>query len=126
MYEIIFYKDKNGNEPIKDYINELKRKSKKNKNNRIQYQKISSYIAELSLKGTNIGMPLIKHIEGDIWELRPIRNRIFFFCWQENSFVLLHHFIKKSQKTPIKEIKQAKRNLNDFLKRRREEYGKNR
>ncbi|MDR2179944.1 MAG: type II toxin-antitoxin system RelE/ParE family toxin [Synergistaceae bacterium] len=30
-------------------------------------------------------------------------------------FVLLHHFIKKTQKTPVKEIDQAKRNLKDFL-----------
>jgi len=30
--------------------------------------------------------------------------------------VLLHHFIKKTQKTPLREIEQAKRNLADFLR----------
>ncbi|MEM5770532.1 MAG: type II toxin-antitoxin system RelE/ParE family toxin [Bacillota bacterium] len=52
-----------------------------------------------------------------MWELRPLENRIFFFCWRDNTFVLIHHFIKKSQKTPTKEIEQARTNLKDFLER---------
>jgi len=119
MYEIIFYKDKNGKEPIRDYLNELEKKSKTSKNERIQYQKIKDYIKELATYGINIGMPAVKHIEGKIWELRPIKNRIFFFCWQDDSFVLLHHFIKKTQKTPRKEIAQAKQNLENFIKERK-------
>ena len=71
----------------------------------------------LSLYGTRLGTPFVKHIEGDLWELRPLRNRIFFFYWKDNRFVLLHHFIKKSQKTPAKEIQRAKLNLKDFLER---------
>ena len=67
--------------------------------------------------GTRLGKPYVKHIEGDIWELRPLSNRIFFFYWKNNKFVLLHHFIKKSQKTPTKEISKAKNNLKDFLER---------
>jgi len=59
----------------------------------------------------------VKHIEGDIWELRPLKDRIIFFYWQEDTFVLLHYFIKKTQKTPRREIEQAKRNLKDFLDR---------
>ena len=62
-------------------------------------------------------MPFVKHIDGDLWELRPLSNRIFFFYWKDNRFVLLHHFIKKSQKTPAKEIQQAKLKLKDFLER---------
>ncbi|MGI6444144.1 MAG: type II toxin-antitoxin system RelE/ParE family toxin [Candidatus Ozemobacteraceae bacterium] len=59
----------------------------------------------------------MKHIEGEIWELRPLRDRIFFFAWQKNCFVLLHCFIKKTQKTPAKEISQAKRNMQSFIER---------
>ncbi|MBP5737985.1 MAG: type II toxin-antitoxin system RelE/ParE family toxin [Abditibacteriota bacterium] len=33
-------------------------------------------------------------------ELRPIKNRILFAAWYENTFILLHCFTKKSQKTP--------------------------
>lgn len=117
MYEVIFYKDKNGKEPIKDYIYELARKGLKSKNDRINAEKIIAYIKALETYGTRVGTPTVKHIDGSIWELRPLSNRIFFFYWKDDTFVLLHHFIKKSQKTPAKEIEQARRNLADFLER---------
>lgn len=117
MYEVIFYKDRAGHEPIKDYIYELKAKASTSKQDRIQFEKIMAYIGALQEYGTRIGQPQVKHIEGSIWELRPLNNRIFFFYWQDNKFVLLHHFIKKSQKTPAKEIERARLNLKDFLER---------
>jgi len=117
MYEVIFYKDKTGKEPIKDLIYELKARSATSKHDRIQFEKIMTYIGALQEYGTSIGKPKIKHIDGSLWELRPLDNRIFFFHWQDNKFVLLHHFIKKSQKTPPKEIAQARTNMKDFLER---------
>jgi len=36
---------------------------------------------------------------------------------RDNTFILLHHFIKKTHKTPPGEIEQATRNLKDFLER---------
>ncbi len=71
----------------------------------------------LSEHSTKIGEPYIKHIEGEIWELRPLRDRIFFVAWVNNSFVLLHHFMKKTQKTPSKKIEKANRELNDLKER---------
>lgn len=71
----------------------------------------------LAQHGTRAGLPYMKHIEGDIWELRPMRERVFFFCWDGKSFVLLHHFTKKTNKTPRREIEQAKRNMQDFRER---------
>lgn len=59
----------------------------------------------------------MKHIEDDLWELRPLSNRIFFFYWKDDKFVLVHHYIKKSQKAPKKEIEKAKRNVKDWLER---------
>ena len=59
----------------------------------------------------------MKHLEGDIWELRPIRDRIFFVAWHEGSFVLLHHFMKKTVKIPPREIEQARRELADLKER---------
>lgn len=117
MFDIIFYKDRNGNEPIKDYLMELREKAQTNKNDRIQFNKVTAYIRALQEYGTRVGNPVVKHIDGDIWELRPLENRIFFFYWRDNNFVLLHYFVKKSQKTPSKEIEQARRNLKDFLER---------
>ena len=55
--------------------------------------------------------------EDEIWELRPLRNRILFVAWFDGSFVLLHHFVKKTQKTPRREIEKAKRELKDLKER---------
>ena len=115
MYKVIFYKDKNGKSPIADYIKELSKTSAKD--SRIKLNKIYEYIKYLSEVGRQAGEPYVKHLDGDIWELRPIRDRILFAQWDGNGFILLHHFIKKTQKTPQREIKQAKRNLADYRKR---------
>ena len=117
LFEVLFYYDKHGKSDIVDYLDELQIKSKTSKTDRINREKILTYIGALERYGTRLGKPYVKHIEGDIWELRPLSNRIFFFYWKNNKFVLLHHFIKKSQKTPTKEISKAKNNLKDFLER---------
>jgi phage-related protein len=117
MYEVIFYEDKNGKSEIMDYLDELQRLSATSKNERINRDKILAYIGSLEKYGTRIGQPIVKHIDGSLWELRPLANRIFFFYWKNNRFVLLHHFIKKSQKTPSREIESARVKMKDFIER---------
>lgn len=115
MYEIFFYKDRNGRSLIAEYLRELT--ARKDKNSRIKANKINDYIEYLAQEGQNAGEPYIKHLSGEIWELRPIRDRILFAAWDGNSFILLHHFVKKTQKVPQKEIEKAKKNLTDFKER---------
>lgn len=71
----------------------------------------------LSQYGTQAGKPYIKHLDGEIWELRPLRDRILFIGHVNGSYVLLHHFMKKTQKTPASEIEKAKRELTDMIER---------
>lgn len=115
MFKINFYKDANGNEPVAEYIRELSKKS--DKDSKVNLNKIHDYIKILSEYGKSAGEPFMKHIDGEIWELRPLRNRIFFVAWNGDGFVLLHHFIKKTQKTPKREIDQAKREYKDLIER---------
>ncbi|MEE3499355.1 MAG: type II toxin-antitoxin system RelE/ParE family toxin [Ruminococcus bromii] len=115
MYTIEFYKDKDGNEPVKEYISRLA--SKKDKDSRINLNKIRDYIKTLSEYGTRAGEPYVKHIEGEIWELRPLRNRILFFGYDGDKFILLSHFIKQTKKTPPREIDKAKRLMKDHIER---------
>lgn len=115
MYQIRFYKDKNGKSSVEEYILELA--SRKDKESRIKFNKIRDYIKVLSEYGTRIGAPYVKHLDDEIWELRPIRDRILFAAWDGEKFVLLHHFMKQTQKTPQREIVQAKKNLKDLLER---------
>ena len=116
MHTIYFYKDKNGNEPVLDYMRELA--SQKSKDSRIKLNKLNDYIELLSQQGTRAGEPYMKHLEDEIWELRPWRDRILFVAWLDGSFVLLDHFVKKTQKTPRREIEKAKRELKDLKERR--------
>ncbi|MCL2313350.1 MAG: type II toxin-antitoxin system RelE/ParE family toxin [Firmicutes bacterium] len=115
MYDIEFYADRNGKSEIEEYLINLQQKN--NKDSRIKFNKITSYIDALKLNGTIIGEPYIKHLEDDIWELRPIRDRILFAYWKDNKFILLHIFMKDTKKTPPKEIEKAKANLKDFIER---------
>lgn len=117
MYEVIFYKDRKGKEPTLEFIQKLA--NKKDKDSRINANKIYDYIDFLSQVGMVVGEPYIKHLEGGIWELRPVRNRLLFAPWEGKSFIILHHFVKKTQKTPQKEIDQAKQNLADYRERSR-------
>ena len=117
MYDLIFYKDKNGKSEIIDFLDELQEKAKTDKNARINREKILSYMAALAEYGTRIGKPVVKHIDGNLWELRPLKNRIFFFYWKDDIFILVHHYIKKSQKAPQKELDKARKNMKDYIER---------
>ena len=117
MYEVEFYYNRNGKSEIIDYLDKLNEKSTSGKNERINRDKILAYMIALARYGTRMGQPMVKHIDGSIWELRPLANRIFFFYWKDNKFVLLHHFIKKTQKTPTREIEQARVKMKDYIER---------
>lgn len=61
-----------------------------------------------------MGMPGIRRISKGLWELRPYRDRIFFFTYHNEEFVLLHYFVKKTRKTPKKEIDKAIKEMNYY------------
>ena len=115
MHKIYYYKATNGKAPVTDYLSKLA--SRSDKDSRIKFNKITSYIYALAEKGTQIGMPYVKHLEGELWELRPLRDRILFIAWIDGGFLLLHHFMKQTQKTPQREIEQAKRNFVEWKER---------
>lgn len=115
MHEIIFYMDKNGSEPVADYMRELA--ASDSKDSRIKLTKIREYVKALAVNGTYLPDTYVKHLDGDIWELRPLRDRILFAGYVNGRYILLHHFMKKTQKTPKREIEKAKRELDDFKER---------
>lgn len=117
MYKIVFYKNKNNISELQEYIKELSNAKDSNKNSKIKFIKVTTYIDLLSQYGFNLGKPYIKHIEQDIWELRPLKDRIFFANIKNNEIILLNHFMKKTQKTPQREIKKAKKLLQEFKMR---------
>ncbi len=120
MFEIEFYADERGFSDVESFIMNLREKSLTNKDARINFNKVVAYIDALEEMGTRVGEPVTKHLDGDIWELRPLSNRIIYAFYKKNKFIMLHHFVKKTRKTPKREIDKAKRELEDY-KRRYEE-----
>lgn len=118
MYEIEFYETEDGKCPIWDFLEALRLKALTNKDARIQHKQASLYIELLQQNGTHMNAEITKHLDDGIWELRPGNNRVFYFFYQNNTYVLLHQFRKKSQKTPKREIEKAKTERNDYLRRK--------
>ena len=115
MYKIIFYQNTNGENEVLNHINYLNQHTYKD--NRIKLEKITAYMRLLQNNGLALGEPYIKHLCDNLWELRPLRDRILFAYYKDKEFVLLSVFIKRTQKTPRNEIIKAKKLLKDFLKR---------
>jgi phage-related protein len=61
--------------------------------------------------GSNLGMPHSRHLTDGLLELRirGTREVRLFYCFHKSKAVLLHSFLKKTQKTPDKELMIARR-----------------
>ena len=117
-YNIIFYEKQNGKSDVFDFLENLRKKSATNKDARIQYKQATLFIELLSLNGTFLPDSITKHLTENIWELRPGVNRVLYFYCDNDSYVLLHSFRKKSKKTPRREIDKAKAERDDYLFRK--------
>jgi len=101
VLDIHFYKTEQGNEPVKQWLQELSATDKK---------RIGEDMKTVQF-GWPLGMPLVKHLDGDLLEVRiPLSKRIarVLFVLDANSMVLIHGFIKKQQKTLKADLDLAK------------------
>lgn len=115
MFKISYYQKPGGESPVRTFIEN--HRITPGKSTRIQYRQIMHSIKMLEMSGTRIGEPYTKHLEDGIWELRPGSNRVLFFFFRNDTFVLLHVFRKESQKTPKSEILKAKTERADWISR---------
>lgn len=67
----------------------------------------------------NVREPYVKHINGKLFEIRSRGKdgiaRVFYFTLSGRKIVLLHGFIKKSQKIPKKELEIAMIRMREVL-----------
>ena len=118
MFNIDFYETSNGYSDIQEFLESLRIKASTVKDARIQYSQIARCIELLQENGTNLPIQIVKHLEDEIWELRPGDNRVLFFYFDQGTYILLHHFRKKTQKTPPREIARAKSEMKDYIARK--------
>jgi phage-related protein len=109
ILDVVFYKSQSGNEPVREWLKSLPKEDRKAIGEDI---KTAQY-------GWPLGMPLIRKIERGLWEVRSdISTGIarVFFTAKDNLMILLHGFVKKSQKTPPTELDTARRRLKNVEK----------
>ena len=99
--DVAFYQSESGNEPVREWLKSLNKQDKK---------AIGGDIKTVQY-GWPLGMPVVRKMEHGLWEVRcRLDKRIarILFTVKGQQMVLLHGFIKKSQKTPREDLQLAK------------------
>ena len=101
---VVFFKTERGNEPVREWLKSLPMEEK-----RI----ISEDIKTVQF-GWPLGMPVVRKMEPGLWEVRsglPGRIARVLFTVKGDLIILLHGFIKKSEKTPLDDLSPARQRL---------------
>ncbi len=101
---VVFFQTRSGNEPVRRWLKSLPASHKK---------AIGEDIKTIQF-GWPLGMPLVEKIQPYLWKVRSkVSNGIarVLFTVDGETMILLHGFIKKTRKIPIKEINTAKSRL---------------
>lgn len=111
-YSVVLYEKDNGEKLVKTFIFQSDAKMQ---------AKIIGLLEVLEEKGNLLREPYSKHLEDGIFELRcQVGNnitRILYFFYYQKQIVLTNGFVKKTQKTPRREIELAKYRKNEYIKR---------
>lgn len=104
-----FYISASGREPVRDWLKSLHLEDRKT---------IGKDIATIEYAWP-VGMPLCRSLRGGLWEVRSNLqhgriSRVLFFTVRSR-MVLLHGFIKKTQKTPDKDLQIAEQRMKEVL-----------
>lgn len=97
-----FFRTEAGNEPVREWLSELAREDRR---------AVGTDIMTVQF-GWPIGMPVVRKMGSDLWEVRTdLKDTIarVLFTVESGAMVLLHGFIKKSDKTPASDLATAKR-----------------
>jgi len=118
-FEVEFYETADGKTPVEDFLWNLESKMR---------AKLVNLMEVLEDKGTDLREPYTKHLDDGIFELRcklgSNLTRALFFFYIEGKIIITNGFVKKTPKTPPKEILLAKTRREDYLHRKREENEK--
>lgn len=107
-FQITFFKDSDGKSPVEEALSQLKVV------NIILWRRALEGIEKIKNRAYH-KEPLSKYIEAGLWELRIKSGtdilRIIYTFKKGQIIILLHLFVKKKQKTPVDELKIARKRL---------------
>ncbi|MBN1856210.1 MAG: type II toxin-antitoxin system RelE/ParE family toxin [Dehalococcoidia bacterium] len=112
-WNILYYEDETEHESVVEEIENFSEKAR---------AKILRFIDLMEEKGpTKLRGEYTAHIQDDTWELRidsgSDRFRVLYFAVKGRTVIMLRAFLKKTKKTPPREITTAKRRHDDWLAR---------
>ena len=83
--------------------------------------KLVGLLQILQEKGNLLREPYSKHLDNGIFEIRgkvgTNITRVLYFFYYDNKIILTNGFVKKTNKTPVNEIKLAKMRRKVYLDR---------
>jgi phage-related protein len=101
ILSVAFFRTEAGREPVREWLKSLPREERRNIGEDLKTAQF----------GWPLGMPLVRKLDVGLWELRsrlPGRIARVIFTTGESRMILLHGFIKKSQKTLLNDLELAK------------------
>ncbi|MGI6221249.1 MAG: type II toxin-antitoxin system RelE/ParE family toxin [Coriobacteriales bacterium] len=114
MFEVILFEDATGTSPVSDFIVGLE--------NRKLQAKIIGALEVLSEKGVALREPYSRHLGDGIFELRCGAAgdiaRLLYFYHKGKVIVVTNGFVKKTRKTPPREIRLAKKRRDEHMARK--------
>lgn len=98
----IYYYRTNNKEPIKEFLDSIEKQTK---------EKVFRIFEHIEEYGIRAPIPNLKKLTGtELWEIRILGKqsiRIIYLLIKNDDILVLHGFVKKTQKTPMKELNIA-------------------
>jgi phage-related protein len=113
-WTLVYFETIGGRQPVRDYLEALEADER---------AQMTFDLDLLSEFGISLGAPYVRSISGKLRELRTRgrrQHRVLFFAVVGRRIVLLHAFVKKTPKTPAREIEVATRRMAEFAERYKE------
>jgi len=108
---VIYYTSASGDNPVSDFLDRLTSP---------QQAKLLRIISYAEIYGLQSILPHVKKLSGTpLWEIRILGKdniRAFYAVVRNNSIIIIHGFIKKTQKTPPREVNLALSRLKEWLR----------
>lgn len=106
--EVNYFISSKGDIPVQDFLNQ---------NTKLKAKAIR-ILSQVQIYGLVSVIPHIKKLQGTpLWEIRILGKdsaRILYITQTQEKILLLHGFLKKTQKTPPKEINIALNRLREY------------
>lgn len=114
-FHVNYWRNLSGKAPVEKYIDDISNKEER--------ADMLSALQGIQEYGTDAVGVDFRQIEGKLWELKiktyGKQHRIFYAVFIGNEMILLHAYLKKTPKAPLREIETARQRLKQLTEVKR-------